>query len=260
MSRPNQSSVQNQLLALLSPADYALLQPHLEAVTLDRSLVLAEPNELIAHAVFPDSGLGSIVAVSPEGHQSEVGIFGRDGMAGIALVLGVDRTPQQTVIQSAGAGHRVVAGELQRLVLECQGIREVLLHYEYALSTQTSHTALSNATHTVEERLARWLLMSHDRTEGDEIALTHEFLSLMLVVRRPSVTTALHVLEGMRLIWSKRGRVIIRDRMGLEALAADAYGIPEAEYERLIGPLRKQAPKPETSEENDDTVVPFKRD
>lgn len=102
---------------------------------------------------------------------------------------------------------------------------------------QTSYTALSNAVHPVDERLARWLLMCHDRVDGDELALTHEFLSLMLAVRRPSVTTALHVLEGNRFITAERGYITIRDRRRLEEFAGDAYGRPEAEYKRLIGPM-----------------------
>lgn len=134
------------------------------------------------------------------------------------------------------------------------------MHYIHAFGTQTSHTALSNAKHTIEERLARWLLMGHDRIDGDEIGLTHEFLALMLAVRRPSVTTALHILEGMRLVRNTRGCVVIRDRAGLEALAADAYGIPEAEYERIIGPLQRRPAHDEAGDLGDGMVVPFKRD
>lgn len=257
MSRPNQTSVRNQLLSLLHADDYALLKPHLEAVSLRKGVVLIEPNEPITYAVFPDSGMGSVVAVSPENHRSEVGMFGRDGFSGMPLLLAVDRTPQQVIIQVEGAGHRIPAKELQRLAQASQSVREALLHYVQAFGTQTSHTALSNATHTIEERLARWLLMSHDRIDGDEIALTHEFLSLMLAVRRPSVTTALHILEGMRLVRNTRGCVIIRDRAGLEALATDAYGIPEAEYERIIGPLRWRAEQEVGGEPTADNIVRF---
>ena len=117
-------------------------------------------------------------------------------------------------------------------------IRKLLLRYVQAYSTQTTYTALSNAMHTVEERLARWLLMSHDRQDDDEILLTHDFLALMLGVRRPSVTIALHSLEGLGFIKATRGLIVVRKREELEEFAGAGYGVPEAEYERLIGQLR----------------------
>jgi CRP-like cAMP-binding protein len=238
MILPSQEMLRNRLLQTLSAEDYALLRPHLVATTLRKSMILDEPDQPIEKVYFPDSGLGSIVAHSREGHESEVGMFGNDGMSGTGLLLAVDRTPHRVTIQADGMGHRISAEELRRACQRSVSLRDRLLQYVYVLSVQSSHTALSNATHSIEERLARWLLMSHDRTEGDEIALTHEFLSLMLAVRRPSVTTTLHVLEGLQLIRARRGVVVIRNRMGLEELASDAYGIPEDEYERVIGRLR----------------------
>jgi CRP-like cAMP-binding protein len=117
-------------------------------------------------------------------------------------------------------------------------LRKLLSRYAQAMAIQTSFTALSNAVHNVEERSARWILMAHDRTDGDQIALTHDFLSIMLAVRRPSVTTALHALEGRHFIVSERALITIRDRAALESIAGDAYGTPEREYVRLVGPLR----------------------
>jgi CRP-like cAMP-binding protein len=260
MSRPNQSSVRNHLLKRLTPDDYTLIQPHLEAVTLDKHMVLFEPMQPISHAYFPDSGLGSVIAISPGGSKSEVGLFGCDGMAGIPLLLGLDRTPCECVMQVAGAGHRVPAGMLRDVMQQSQSFREALLPYAHAFAVQTAHTALSNAQHTVEERLARWLLMTHDRMADDVAPLTHEFLALMLAIRRPSVTTALHIIEGIGLIRNTRGCIVVRDRAGLEAFAADAYGVPEAEYERVIGSLRKRVPAQIEREQPDGTVVPFRRD
>lgn len=260
MSRPNQSSLRNQLLQRLSVDDYALIQPHLEAVTLDKRMTLFEPMQPISHAYFPDSGLGSVVAISPEEHKSEVGLFGCDGMSGISLLLGLDRTPCECVMQMAGAGHRIAAEPFRDLMRENDSLREALLPYVQAFAVQTAHTALSNAKHTVEERLARWLLMCHDRMPDDELPLTHDFLALMLVVRRPSVTTALHAIEGIGLVRNTRGCIIIRDRAALEGFAADAYGVPEAEYERIIGPLRKRTSKAAQWVEPDGSVVPLRRD
>ena len=117
-------------------------------------------------------------------------------------------------------------------------MRRLISRYAQTLFVQTAYTALSNATHRVDERLARWILMVHDRTVGNRLLLTHDFLAAVLNVRRPSVTTALHILEGRRFITAERGQVTIRDRAALEAFAGDAYGVPEREFARLIGSMR----------------------
>jgi CRP-like cAMP-binding protein len=257
MSSPDQDTVSNRLLAALDPADYAALAPHLEGMRLAKGDVLIPPGQPIAQIVFPESGLGSVVARSAEGERTEVGMFGCDGFVGTPVVLGVDRTPLEILIQSEGS-YRVTTATLRQVMESRPGIRELLLRYVQAFIIQTSHTALSNAAHTIEERLARWLLMCHDRTDGDDISITHDFLALMLAVRRPSVTTALHTLEGMMLIRNTRGCIHVRDRSGLEELAAAGYGVPEAEYERIIGPLRKRARSlPPPAERG--TVVEFGR-
>jgi CRP-like cAMP-binding protein len=235
---PTRPDVGNRLLSLMAPDSFARIAPHLEKVDMPRSLMIAAANQPMRHAYFPETAIGSIVAISREGHQAEVGLFGCDGFSPTELVLGSEQTPNQIIIQGAGDGWRMPAGELLT-ALEADGaLRALLTRYAHTITIQASYTALSNAVHPVNERLARWLLMCHDRTPGNELALTHEFLAIMLAVRRPSVTTALHVLEGEGLIRTERGSVTIRDRRGLEHFAGDAYGKPEAEYERLIGPLR----------------------
>ena len=142
------------------------------------------------------------------------------------------------MIQLPGAGHRIAAAPFRAALDASAGLRTLLQRFAQALAVQTAFTALSNAVHPMEERLARWLLMCDDRTDAGELAITHEFMSTMLAVRRPSVTTALHGLEGNGLIHAERGLVTIRNRAALEDFAADAYGRPEREYERLLGPLR----------------------
>ncbi|WP_159979165.1 MULTISPECIES: Crp/Fnr family transcriptional regulator [unclassified Novosphingobium] len=168
----------------------------------------------------------------------EVGISGRDGVIGMPLVLDSDRSPHRVFMQVGGEGFRIAAEPLQDAIDQSPSLRKLLLRYVQAFSVQQAYTALSNAIHTIEERLARWLLMTHDRQDSDDIALTHEFMSLMLAVRRPSVTIALHSLEGLGFIKASRGLVVIRSRNDLEEFAGMAYGIPEAEYKRLIGSLR----------------------
>jgi CRP-like cAMP-binding protein len=131
---------------------------------------------------------------------------------------------------------RILNAQLVAAFSENISLRNLLTRYVQAASIQTAYTAFSNASRQIEQRLARWILMCHDRTDGDAISLTHEFLSVMLAVRRQSVTTTLHILEEKHLVVSSRGVVIVRDRKGLEALAGDAYGVPEREYEDLIRP------------------------
>ena len=238
MHGPDQSQLKNILLAALSAEDFALLAQDLQPVELARAQTLLELGQRIEHAWFVEAGIGSLIAVSPEGHKVEAGLFGREAVAPAALILGSDTTSYQVVIQMAGHGHRIPAAALLSAIDASPSLRRVLNRYMQTLNTQTSYTALSNAIHQIDERCARWLLMVHDRVDGDDIQLTHEFLSLMLAVRRPSVTTALHVLEGNRLIRADRGWIQIRDRAGLEDFAGDAFGRPETEYARLIGPLK----------------------
>lgn len=142
-------------------------------------------------------------------------------------------------MQVSGEGFRVESPVLAALIETRPGLRKILIRYAQSMHIQTCFTALSNALHGIEERLARWLLMCHDRTDGDEIEITHEFLSVMLAVRRSSVTTALHVLEGNRFIKSERGLITVINRPALEAYAHDTYGPPEREYQRLIGGMAR---------------------
>jgi CRP-like cAMP-binding protein len=229
-----QSSVRNVLLSALSPDDFALLQQHLKPVTLEVREVLVEPNVPIEHVHFMEAGIASVVAISPGGQRIEIGNIGREGMAGTAVILGVDRAPILTFIQVAGPALRMPASALQQAMEASASLRGLLSRYVHTVTVQTAYTALANGRYTINERLARWLLMSHDRVRSDELPLTHEFLALMLGVRRAGVTDHLHILEGMRIIKSTRGHIRILDRPRLEELAGDSYGLPEAEYARLI--------------------------
>jgi CRP-like cAMP-binding protein len=238
MSGLQRSVMSNRLLRRLSEEAFQLLAPNLEPIDLPNRFSIAEAGKPIHYAYFLSSGIASIVAESPEGQRAEAGLFGREGWSPTALLVAVEDSANDIFMQVAGSGHRVARSPFLELLEASASFRRLLMLFNQTLATQTSYTALSNAVHHIDERLARWLLMCHDRVDGDEIALTHEFLSLMLAVRRPSVTTALHVLEGNRFIYAERGYITIRDRGGLEAFAADTYGRPEKEYQDLIGPLR----------------------
>ena len=234
----SQDKVRNKLLALLPDHAFAALAEALEYVELPRAHVFSSPDLPAEHAYFIESGIGSIVAITPQGQRSEVGIFGPEGMSPASIVLDTASTPYSVFMQIPGYGYRIATDALHRAITQSDALRHLLSRYAYALSVQTSYTGLSNSVHHIDERLARWILMCHDRTPGDQIALTHEFLSVMLAVRRSSVTTALHVLEGKHLVYSERNLITVRDRPALELFAGDAYGVPEREYVRLIGAMR----------------------
>lgn len=234
----SQDKLRNRLLSRLPGEDFDILATRLEPVELPRAFEFSLPDTPAEHAYFIESGIGSIVAITPQGQRSEVGIFGPEGMTPASLVLETPTTPYSIFMQIPGHGFRIRSEELREAARAKESLRNLLSRYAYALSVQTSYTGLSNSVHHIDERLARWILMCHDRTSGDRIALTHEFLAVMLSVRRSSVTTALHVLEGEHLVYSERNLITVRDRQALELFAGDAYGVPEREYERLLGPMR----------------------
>ncbi len=183
-------SNKNRILSRLSAADKALLQPDLEPVTLALRQVLEMPNRPITHSYFIGYGLASIIAKNSH-KRLEVGLIGCEGYTGLPIVLGNDRSPHETFMQVPGEGMRISATKLREAISQSPSLQRALLRFAHAFMNQTANTALSNGTATLEERLARWLLMANDRLRGDEIPLTHEFLSLMLGVRRAGVTVAL---------------------------------------------------------------------
>jgi CRP-like cAMP-binding protein len=225
----------NTLLSSLSTSDFDLLAPHLEAVALGLRKTLEKPNQTIEDVYFPEMGFASVVAVQRNGKEVEVGLIGREGMTGLPIVLGNHRSPHSTYIQVAGKGHSIPATQLRQAMQESLSLRDSLLKFVQAFGVQTAHTAICNAQSRMDERLARWLLMAQDRIQSDILPLTHEFLSLMLGVRRPGVTVALNALRERGLISYRRGEITIKDRKEMARVAGDAYGTPESEYRRLIG-------------------------
>jgi CRP-like cAMP-binding protein len=212
----------NQVLAGLRLDDFLRLEPHLHAFPLPVRQNIEQPDQAIRQVVFPTSGMVSVVAHEGE-YQLEVGIIGREGMTGVALLLGADTTPQESFVQIAGQGVAIETGEFKRALADRPSLHNALLRYAHALMLQTAQTALANGRLTIEERLARWLLMCGDRLGTDQIPLTHEFLSIMLGVRRPGVTVALQVLEGEGAIRNDRGLITILKRAKLAKLAGGAY-------------------------------------
>jgi CRP-like cAMP-binding protein len=225
----------NRILGAMSNADLSLLQPHLEWTQLKFRQRLHSANRQIRNVYFPDSGIASVVAVSGgERRQAEVCLVGREGMTGLPVVHGADRSPCETFIQVEGQGQCISAPTLRGLLDQSITLLKCLLRYAHVFTVQSAHTALANARGNIEERLARWLLMTRDRIDSDNMLLTHEFIALMLGVRRAGVTGALGVFESRGLIAATRGCVTILDRDGLEETANGLYGSPEAEMERLF--------------------------
>jgi CRP-like cAMP-binding protein len=225
----------NRLLARLAPKDLAVLRPHLAPIDLPLRTVLERPGRTIDYVYFPESGIASVVATQANDIRVEVGLIGSEGMTGLAILLGDRQTPNTTYMQLAGAGQRMTADALRSVMARNAGLQAVMLKYVQAFLIQVSHTAISNAHSHIDERLARWILMAHDRATGATILLTHEFLSLMLAVRRAGVTEALKTLVTQGLIKSARGSITVLDRKGLEMSAGESYGVPESEYRRLLG-------------------------
>ncbi|WP_210496899.1 Crp/Fnr family transcriptional regulator [Microvirga antarctica] len=235
MRVPTQVTVQNRLLQRMAPGDFDRIQPFLERVDLPLRLVLVHQNIPFHHVWFLEEGLGSIIAAALDDEKVEVAHVGRDGLAGKSAILGVTQSTNMTFMQIAGSGFRMPTDRLTQAMDESKTLRPFLMRYVHVAMTQLSQTALANGRYNLQERLARWLLMCHDRSSDDDLALTHEFLSLMLGVRRSGVTEAIHLLEGMHLIKATRGQVRILKRDKLEQIAGGCYGVTEAEYSRLIG-------------------------
>ena len=234
----------NILLNALSPDDLELLRPHFTREKMHLRKVLTPSSGPIEHIWFPEGGVTSVVSHTSDNGPTEVGIFGRDGFAGTPLLLGADTSPHEVYIQVNGhTGLRIEATPFLAAVNGSVTLRIALLRYVQTFIIQTAQSAVSNAHQRIEARLARWLLMCHDRVDGDEIALTHEFMGMMIAAERSGVTVSLHVLEGSGMIRSRRGLVTILDRNKLEELAGDGYGRPEAEYRKLIASFGKDAPR-----------------
>lgn len=222
----------------MSADDFALLAPDLEVCKESRGTVLFRAGQPADRVWFLHSGIASMVAVSPDQLRVEAGVVGREGFVPIAAALGSDTSPYEGIIQMPDDCHSISLSAFCKALDRSKTLRDLCLSFVQVMTSQIAYTALSNAVHPIDERLARWLLMCDDRIVGSELPLTHEFMSVMLTVRRPSVTSALHVLEGNGFIRAERGCIVIRNRAALEAFASDAYGKPEAEYERLIGQFR----------------------
>jgi CRP-like cAMP-binding protein len=215
--------IANRLLAALPVKEYRRLLPELEQVTMPFAEVIYEPGDLIRHVYFPNDSIVSLLSVVAERSTLEVGIVGNEGVAGISAFLGVGTSPSRALVQGAGTAMRMKASTLRKEAERAGPLRRLLQLYTHSLLTQVSQTAACNRFHQVEARLARWMLMTHDRLRSDEFRLTQEFMSNMLGVRREGVNKAAGALQRSKLISYSRGHIRVLDRAGLEAVACECY-------------------------------------
>jgi CRP-like cAMP-binding protein/CheY-like chemotaxis protein len=208
----------NQLLASLAADDLVRLEPHFRPFRFEVQGSIERPNQRFRHVLFPLSGLLSVIS-EDGGAQIEVAMIGRDGMTGSSLLLGPEASPFACRVQIAGEAAAIEVSEFERALAERVSLRDHFLKYVYALVAQMGQNVLANGRRTIEQRLARWLLLSQDRVGGNELPLTHELLSTTLGVRRPGVTVALQILEGQGAIRNVRGLVLIVKRGKLEEIA-----------------------------------------
>ncbi len=225
----------NRLLASL-PADVlAGLMPKLSPVSLALRQILYNPDAEIEAVYFPDSAVISLVASFEDGMQVEVGLVGREGMLGVPLLSGVNTPYIESMVQMPGTALRMNAKDFHLEVEVNAPFRRLLLRYNEALQAQVMQTAACNGLHALERRLARWLLMAHDRASGDELPLTQEFIAMMLGAHRPSVTLSAGALQKIGVIKFASGRITVLDRRGLEAAACECYRAVQRRFSSVLG-------------------------
>jgi CRP-like cAMP-binding protein len=237
LARPSSQRIRcaNHLLQQLSAEDDGLVRADLEPVQLEVGRALYAPGQPVRHVYFVESGLVSIVGANKGRRRMEVGMVGFEGMTSLEAVLGGGVAAHEALVQSPGSALRLSSAALHGATRQSRSLHDMLLRFVHAFMVQGSHAAIAAGRARIDERLSRGLLMWHDRIRADELFVTHEFLALLMGVRRQGVTVALHELEGKGLIRSMRNRVRIIDRSGLERTANGFYGASEDEYRRLFG-------------------------
>ena len=235
MAEDRDVPIENRLLALLPPDDYERLRPKLRAVSFSLGEVVYEFGGQLEYVFFPTTSIISLLYTMENGSSAEMGLTGNDGVVGIALFMGGGTMPNRAVVQSAGGALRMKAKILKDEFALGGKFQQLLLRYTQALITQISQTAVCNRLHSVEQQLSRWLLLSHDRLNTDELIMTQELIADMLGVRREGVTVAAGRLQDYGAISYVRGRIQILDRQKLEEAVCECYRVVKNEFKRLLG-------------------------
>ena len=225
----------NRLLARLRPEEMERLLPHLGRISFKLGEVIYESGGRQSYIYFPTTAIISLLYLMENGSSAEMGVAGKEGLVGVALFMGGETVPNRAVVQSAGAAFRMKTKVLQGEFARGGAFQRLLLRYTQALMTQMSQTAVCNRLHTIEQQLCRWLLLSHDRLDSDELIMTQELIANMLGVRREGVTHAAGRLQENGLISYVRGRITVLDRRGLETAVCECYKVVKDEYDRLLG-------------------------
>src|SRR5687768_3803950 len=232
----DQGAEENRFLRMLPASSYFRMRPYLEPVPLPQKHVVWNVDDPVEAVFFPRRCVLSLLVTLKQRAPVEAATVGNEGMLGMSTVLGADRSPLLVVAQIAGEALRIPARLFQELVEDDASLRLLTLRYSHALLEQTAQSVACNRRHTTVQRCARWLLMTHDRAHADEFGLTHQFLAMMLGVRRASVTVAAGALQRAKLIRYIYGSVVIENRPGLEQAACECYAIVQQRFQRLFAP------------------------
>lgn len=224
----------NQILVSISDEEYALIRPHLEFLSMPHHLSLYEPGDPLEFVYFPNSGMVSLVIATQDGRTVEVGEVGREGFAGTQAAVGIMTNQVREIVQIAGDGFRVRIGALKGVLQSAPELERILTRYAVVQGMQFAQTAACNRLHNIEQRLARWLLITQDRVDSPTLAITHDFLATMLGTDRPTVSLAAGILQDKRIIEYTRGAVRILSRTKLEACTCECYAVIQ-QYNREIG-------------------------
>jgi CRP-like cAMP-binding protein len=226
----------NRLLAALPEAEWQRWLPQLNLVEMPLGEVLYESGGTLSHVYFPTTAIVSLLYVMENGASAEIAVVGNEGLVGVSLFMGGESTPSRAVVQSAGQGIRLEARSMKSEFNRAGPALHLLLRYTQALITQMAQTAVCNRHHSVDQQLCRWLLLSLDRLEGDELVMTQELIANMLGVRREGVTAAAFSLQQAGLIRYARGHITVLSRAGLEKRTCECYAVVKKEYDRLLPP------------------------
>jgi CRP-like cAMP-binding protein len=225
---------QNKLLAALPDAEWERLSPNLKPVFMPLGQSVYESGVQLDHVYFPTTCIVSLLFVMADGASAEIAVVGNEGLVGVALFMGGETTPSRAVVQSEGWAYRLKGQFLKEEFTLGGEMQHLLLRYTQALLTQMAQTAVCNRHHSIDQQLSRWLLLSIDRLESDELKMTQELIANMLGVRREGVTEAAGNLQKAGLIRYSRGHIKVMDREGLEARCCECYGVVKREYDRLL--------------------------
>lgn len=227
-------ATRNHLLAALPPSVLTSLLPKFESVELPLRQILYAADATVNAVYFPESGFISLVAILEEGVQAEVGLIGNEGMVGLPVITGIETSFVEATVQASGTGLRMEVRAFCREVGAIPSLKSLLQRYSEVLQNQTTQTAACNGHHDLEQRLARWLLMAHDRLGSDEMALTQDFMAVMLGVHRPSITVMAGILQRAGLIRYRAGLITVLDRVGLEAASCECYDAIRRRTQRIF--------------------------